>query len=76
MIAEVNKEVQKVQGRDDSIKQFSMQLYPTSLSTSKICRVELCTELFYAIIPTSCYILMFFILVHVTFILAADVRLS
>jgi len=48
-----------------------------------ICRVELCTELLYAIIPTfyafcwsaiptSCYI---FLLVHVTF-LAADVELK
>ena len=43
------------QGRDDSIKQFSVQPYPTYFSTFKIhvCRVELCTELFYAIIPTS-----------------------
>ena len=53
--------------------------HPTYLSTSKICRVELCTELFYAIIPTlflcfllicyptSCYIFKVFILVHVTF---------
>jgi len=38
-----------------------MQPHPTYLPTSKICRVELCTELFYAIIPTleqaetSCY---------------------
>ena len=50
------------------------------LSTSKICRVELCTELFYAIIPTLflCFLLIcypyillhflrFLILVHVTF---------
>ena len=40
------------QGRDDSIKQFGMQPHPTYLSTLKICRVELCTEQFYAIIPT------------------------
>ena len=37
--------------RDDSIRQFSIQPHPTYLSTLKICRVELCTELFYAIIP-------------------------
>jgi len=37
--------------------QFSIQPHLTYLSTSKICRVELCTELFYAIIPTLflCY---------------------
>ena len=41
------------QGRDDSIKQFSAQPHPTYLSTLKICTwVELCTELFHAIIPT------------------------
>jgi len=38
------------QGRDDSIKQFSTQPHPTYPSTLKICRVKLCTELFYAII--------------------------
>jgi len=31
------------QGRNDSIKQFSIQPHPTYLSTSKICWVELCT---------------------------------
>ena len=55
--------------------------HPTYLPTSKICRMELCTELFYAIIPTLflCFLLIcypyillhfnvfFFILVHVTF---------
>jgi len=36
----------------------SIQLHPTYLPTSKICRVELCTELFYAIIPTfPCFLL-------------------
>jgi len=39
-------------GRDDNIKQFSVQPHPTYLSTLKICRVELCRELFYAMIPT------------------------
>ena len=29
-----------LQGRDDSIKQFSIQPHPTYLSTSKICRVD------------------------------------
>ena len=40
------------QGRDDSTELFSRQPYPTCLSTLKICRVELCTEQFYAIVPT------------------------
>ena len=41
------------QSRDESKnKQFSIQPHPIHLSTLKICRVELCTELFYAIIPT------------------------
>ena len=31
---------------------INIQPHPTYLSTLKICRVELCTELFYAIIPT------------------------
>jgi len=33
--------------------------HPTYLPTSKICRVELCTELYYAIIPTLflCFLL-------------------
>jgi len=56
------------QGKDDSIKQFSIQPHPTYLSTSKICRVELCTELFYAIIPTLslCFLLICYpyILLH------------
>jgi len=51
------------QGRDDSVKQFSIQPHPTYLSTLKICRVELCTELFYAIIdiPTLflCFLLVY-----------------
>jgi len=54
----------------------SIQPHPTYLSTLKICRVELCTELFYAIIPTffyafcwsaiptSCYTFNVFILVR------------
>jgi len=43
-------------------KQFSIQLHPTYLPTSKICRVELCTELFYAIIPALflCFLLICF----------------
>ena len=39
--------------------EFSIQPHPTYLSTLKICRVGLCTELFYAIIPTLflCFLL-------------------
>ena len=40
------------QGRDDSIKQFSNNPTLHIFNSGKICRVELCTELFYAIIPT------------------------
>ena len=42
-----------------TIQPYSIQPHPTYLSTSKICRVELCTELFYAIIPTLflCFLL-------------------
>jgi len=38
--------------RDDSIKQFSNTPTLHIYNSGKICRVELCTELFYAIIPT------------------------
>jgi len=40
------------QGRDDSINSSVYNLTPHILNSGKICRVELCTELFYAIIPT------------------------
>ena len=45
------------QGRDDSLEQFSIQPHPTYLSTLKT-RVELCTALFFAIVPTffCCFI--------------------
>jgi len=48
------------------MRQFSTQPHPTYLSTLKVCRVELCTELFHAIIPTLFLVtfLMFFILVY------------
>ena len=38
------------------------QPHPTYLSTLKICRVELCTELFQAIIPTLflCFLLIWY----------------
>ena len=36
-------------------EEFRIQPHPTYLSTLKICRVELCTELFYAIIPIPCF---------------------
>ena len=51
--------LEHIQGRDDSIKQFSIQPHPTYLPTSKICRAKLCTELFYAIISTLflCFLL-------------------
>jgi len=39
----------KKQGRDDSIKQFSIQPHLIDLEFGKI---ELCTELFYVIVPT------------------------
>ena len=45
----------------------SIQPHPTYLPISKICRVELCTELFYAIIPTFlCFLLICYpyILLH------------
>ena len=45
----------------------TIQPHPTYLPTSKICRVELCTELFYAIIPTFlCFLLICYpyILLH------------
>ena len=40
-------------------REFSIQPYPTYISTLKICRVGLCIELFYAIIPTLflCFLL-------------------
>jgi len=40
--------------------EFSIQPHPTYLSTLKICRVGLCTELFYAIIPTCFYVFWWF----------------
>jgi len=47
---------------------ISIQPHPTYPPTSKICRVELCTELFYAIIPTLflCFLLICYpyILLH------------
>ena len=73
------------------VKQFSIQPHPTYLSTLKICRVELCTELnclmlsslpcFYAFcwsaIPTSCYIFnVFFLFLFMPLFLAADTCLS
>ena len=36
------KQKERKQGRDDSVKQFSIQPHPIDLSTLKICRVELC----------------------------------
>ena len=47
------------QGKDDSIKQFGIDPYPTDLPTLEICREELYIELFYAIIYTLfyCYLL-------------------
>jgi len=48
-----DQEKAQKQGRDDSIKQFSTQPHPTYLSTLKICRVELCTELFMSLFFSS-----------------------
>ena len=55
-----NWEVNKYHHSYDSIKQFSIQPHPTYLSTPKISRVELCTELLLHLVT----FLMFFILVH------------
>jgi len=54
------KQKARKQGRDDSVKQFSIQPHPIDLSTLKIWRVELCTELFYVIIPTFFPCMLFF----------------
>jgi len=48
------------------MKQFSIQPHPTYLPASNICRVELCTELFYAIIPT---LFLYFLLICYPYIL-------
>jgi len=47
------------QGKDDSIKQFSIQPHLHIFNGGKICRVKLCTELFYAIIHNlfPCFLL-------------------
>jgi len=51
-----------------AVKLEKQKNHPTYLSTSKVCRVELCTELFYAFIPTLflCFLLICYpnILLH------------
>ena len=48
----VDQQKEGKQGRDYSIKQFSIQLHPSTFNSEKIFSVELRIELFYTIIHT------------------------
>jgi len=67
---------QQKEGRDDSIKQFSIQPHLHIFTGGKICRAELCVELLYPYLVSLLFadllslhlvtFLMFFSLVYVT----------